>query len=137
MNYPNPEMPIDGSGALRNDMFIAEKNGKLTPGQLQVIYDRRWFNLFVPNKYGGLNLSLPEAIRLEENISYVDGSVGWVVTLCAGAAMFAGYFEEDLARRVFTDQSVCLAGSGKPNGIAKTIEGGFEINGTWPYASGA
>ncbi|HMF70656.1 MAG TPA: hypothetical protein VK616_04235 [Flavitalea sp.] len=137
MNYPNPEIPIEGSDPLRNDMFIAEKNGKLTPGQLQVIYDRRWFHLFVPNKYGGLNLSLPEAIRLEENISYVDGSVGWVVTLCAGAAMFAGYFEEDLARRVFTDQSVCLAGSGKPNGIAKSIEGGFEINGTWPYASGA
>jgi hypothetical protein len=109
----------------------------LTSEQLKLIYQKKWFHLFVPEQYGGLALSLPEAVRLEESIAYADGSVGWVVTLCAGAAMFIGYFGEELADEIFHDPYICLAGSGQVNGSAKIINGGFEINGVWPYASGA
>lgn len=122
---------------IRRDSLQAEEQGRLSAGQLELIYGEKWFHLFVPKESGGLNLSLPEAVRLEENIAYADGSVGWVVTLCAGAAMFIGYFSKDLANEIFSDPHICLAGSGQANGTAKTIKGGFEINGSWPYASGA
>ncbi|MBI3883946.1 MAG: acyl-CoA dehydrogenase, partial [Sphingobacteriales bacterium] len=32
---------------------------------------------------------------------------------------------------------VCLGGSGKANGIAKMVDGGYEITGYWNYATGA
>ena len=122
---------------IRKDSSLAEEQGRLSPKQLTLIYSEKWFHLFVPEKWGGLALSLPAAVRLEESIAYADGSVGWVVTLCAGAAMFIGYFSECLANEIFSDPYVCLAGSGQANGTAKIINGGFEINGSWPYASGA
>jgi alkylation response protein AidB-like acyl-CoA dehydrogenase len=130
-------LPGNLTEKLRQDAFIAENEGRLSYEQLKIIYDRQWFNLFVPTEYGGLALSLPDAVRLEEKIAYADGSVGWVVTLCSGAAMFIGYFDKEIAREVFSDQRVCLAGSGKPNGVARKTASGFELSGEWPYASGA
>jgi alkylation response protein AidB-like acyl-CoA dehydrogenase len=124
-------------GIIRQHSISADKEGRLSPEQLQLIFDQKWFHLFVPKEFGGLALSLPAAVRLEESIAYADGSVGWVVTLCAGAAMFIGYFEDLLAKEIFYDPEVCLAGSGRANGIARVTEQGFRINGEWPYASGA
>jgi hypothetical protein len=51
--------------------------------------------------------------------------------------MFIGYFDRELAHEIFADDSVCIAGSGKINGIAVPDSNGFVINGCWPYASGA
>ncbi len=121
---------------IRNYSTEAEAMGHLHPMQINIIREQRWFHLFVPKEYGGLDLSLPEAVRLEENIAYADGSVGWVVTLCAGAAMFIGYFDKQLADEIFTDPNVCIAGSGHVNGTAEILKDGFLVNGTWPYASG-
>ncbi|MEJ7738117.1 MAG: acyl-CoA dehydrogenase [Chitinophagaceae bacterium] len=137
MKHPHLGLSSEMIDILRSDSHEAEKHGRLSPGQLKLIHDQKWFHLFVSKEYGGLALSLPEAVRLEESIAYADGSVGWVVTLCAGAGMFIGYFDEDLAKEIFSDPYVCLAGSGQANGTATIIDGGFEINGYWPYASGA
>lgn len=115
----------------------AETLGELHPGQLRIIEEQRWFHLFVPREYGGLGLSLPDAVRLEEEIAYADGSVGWVVTLCAGATMFIGYFDKPLADEVFADRNVCIAGSGHVSGTAIPNPDGYLVNGAWPYASGA
>lgn len=123
--------------AIRKYSPLAEAMGHLHPMQINIIREQRWFHLFVPKEYGGLELSLPEAVRLEEAIARADGSVGWVVTLCAGAAMFTGYFDKQLADEIFIDPNVCIAGSGHVNGTAEISENGFVVNGTWPYASGA
>lgn len=122
---------------LRIHTAAAEKAGVLHPDQLRIIQEEKWFHLFVPKEYGGLELSLPEAVRLEETIAYADGSTGWVVTLCAGAAMFIGYFQKDLRDEVFANKHVCIAGSGKISGTALPGDHDFLVNGKWPYASGA
>ena len=122
---------------IRNNALQAELQGRLTDAQLELIYREKWFHLFVPVPFGGLALPLPEAVRLEESLAYADGSLGWVVTLCAGAGMFIGYFNEDLANEVFTVPDTCIAGSGQANGTAKATDGGFMVTGMWPYASGA
>ncbi len=135
--YPDLVLSPEMINLMRKDSFQSEEQGRLSHEQLALIYREKWFHLFVPKEHGGLALSLPEAVRLEESIAYADGSVGWVVTLCAGAAMFIGYFSEDLVNEIFSDPYVCLAGSGQAAGTANIINGGFEINGSWPYASGA
>ncbi|MBA4168354.1 MAG: acyl-CoA dehydrogenase [Chitinophagaceae bacterium] len=115
----------------------AENLEQLTPGQLQLIASQRWFHLFVPEQYGGLSLSLPEAVQLEESIAWADGNIGWVVTLCSGASMFIGYFQDELTKTVFSNPRVCLAGSGQAGGIAERYADGFKVTGSWPHASGA
>lgn len=115
----------------------SEEIGELHPEILNLAYQENWFKLFVPEVYGGAGKKLPEILRLEEELAEADGSLGWTVTLCAGAAWFAGFLAPELAEEVFADRQVCFAGSGAVGGTATKTENGYLINGHWKYASGA
>ena len=119
--------------------FAAESEalGQLHPAILEIVYQKEWFKLYVPEIYGGLGKKLPEILRLEEELAYLDGSLAWTVTLCSGAAWFAGFLDPSLAREIFSDREVCFAGSGAVGGTARKIAAGYLINGHWKYASGA
>jgi len=122
---------------IRNNAFEAEKLVRLHDKQLEIIYSQNWFNLFVPKIFGGLELSLPDALHIEEALAWADGSTGWTVTLCSGANWFIGFLNPVAASEIYANPKVCLAGSGKVSGIAKVTDNGYEISGFWKYASGA
>ncbi|QHT67366.1 hypothetical protein GXP67_12335 [Rhodocytophaga rosea] len=65
----------------------------LHPKQLALIYQQQWLYMLVPKVYGGKEISLPEVLQTLEALSYADGSVGWVVTLCSGAGWFGGFLD--------------------------------------------
>jgi alkylation response protein AidB-like acyl-CoA dehydrogenase len=136
---PHPSFFIDTqlTDTLRHFATEAERMGALHPQQLSIIYEKKWFNLFVPESFGGLNLSLPEGLRIEEGLAWADGSTGWTVTLCSGANWFIGFLQSDMAAIIFNNNHVCLAGSGRASGIAKVIGEEYEITGSWNYATGA
>ncbi|MHA7129066.1 acyl-CoA dehydrogenase family protein [Algoriphagus namhaensis] len=115
----------------------AEKIGKLPDSWLDEIHSQKLFKLFVPVELGGLGLSFPEALKVEENLAKKDGSLGWTVTLCAGAGWFVGFLEASMAEETFGTKRVCLAGSGYVGGIAERTADGYLIEGSWTYASGA
>lgn len=117
--------------------FGSEQLGRLCEEWLQVIHREKWFKLFVPQDLDGLGLTLPKALRVEEKLAHLDGSLAWTVTLCAGAGWFVGFLEEELRKEVFSDPKVCLAGSGFVGGKADLKGEEYVISGSWTYASGA
>ena len=121
---------------IRDNAAEAEQLGKLHPAQLQLIYDLQWFNLLAPAVYGGLQSSLPQLVKTEEALSWADGSLGWVVTLCCGAGWFGGFLDPGVAKQIYSDPKACFAGSGAATGTATITNGGYIINGSWKYASG-
>src|SRR5215831_8459595 len=132
-NFISPELV-----AICRDFAVeAEHLRQLHPRQLEAIDRHRLFNLFVPKKNGGLELSLVEGLRREEAFSWADGSMGWTITLCSGANWFIGFLSPGAVVRIFNDPNVCLAGSGKSSGIARITEKGYQITGSWKYATGA
>src|SRR5258708_3215795 len=137
IEHPSTFLDKNLTDTIRNAALEAERDGKLHNDQLDIIYRQQWFKMFVPPEYGGLGLSLPEILKIEECLSWADGSAAWVVTLCSGAGWFIGFLDFDMAREVFRDERVCLAGSGAIGGVARIIPGGYEINGNWKYASGS
>ena len=109
----------------------------LVSEQLEMIYAKGLFNIWVPKMYGGLELNLPDGTELLENIAYVDGAVAWTITLCSGANMFAGYLDETAAKTTFSNVKVCFGGSGRVGGKAVWDGEFFTITGQWQYATGA
>ncbi len=136
---PHPSSFIDSkyTDIISRYAAAAEQMGTLHPEQLSLIYQQKWFNLFVPKEYGGLQLSLPEGLKTEECLAWADGSTGWTVTLCSGANWFIGFLHPEMRSAIFNTPAVCLAGSGRSSGIAKDLGDEYEINGYWNYASGA
>jgi alkylation response protein AidB-like acyl-CoA dehydrogenase len=138
LNEPHPSYLLqpEWTSIIRQHAFAAEEAGMLQPEQLKIIYEQQWFKLLAPKAYGGLEAPLPEQIRMEEALSWADGSLGWVVTLCAGAGWFGGFINAEAAREIFADPKVCLAGSGASTGKAEITETGYLLSGHWKYASG-
>lgn len=122
---------------IKEESILAEKQGKLTTKQLQLIYKKAWFHLLVPENIGEKELSLPDFARFMEELASVDGSFAWAINLGAGANMFAGYMEQHTAKTIFIPKETCVAGSGAVGGTATKENNGYLINGHWKYASGA
>jgi alkylation response protein AidB-like acyl-CoA dehydrogenase len=127
-----------------NDLKIFhEKAGEaehlkvLHPDQLTVIRKYQLFKMFIPARLGGAGMTLPEILKVEEAISYQDGSSGWVITLCSGAGWFVGFVAPELQSLYFSAKDVCIAGSGAATGKAERIDNGYLLNGYWKYATGA
>lgn len=111
-------------------------NTALTPEQLELAYQNKWFRLFVRKEFGGAELLLPEALIELAAASRVDGSLGWCVNLGSGASYFSGFLRTDVAMRLLSDATSAFAGSGQI-GSAKTTDQGFEISGFWQRCTGS
>lgn len=136
MDHPSHHLKPEWAKTIREHVHWAENAGMLHPAQLALIHEQGWFKFLVPEIYGGLQLALPEMVRLEESLAWANGSVGWVVTLCSGAGWFGGFLSPQIALQMFAHPHLCLAGSGASTGTATIADGGYIINGRWKYASG-
>lgn len=137
LTHPSLLLPASSVATIRNAASTADEKGCLQPEQLELIRTGKWFQLFVPEEYGGLGLPMPEAIRLLEALAWLDGSIGWTVTLCGGANWFIGFFDDSLKKQFFSGSDTCLAGSGAPTGTAVASGDGYIVNGNWRFVTGA
>ena len=122
---------------IRDSQYESITAKALVNSQLQVIYDNKWFNIWVPKEYGGAEYSFEQGLNLLEELAYHDGALAWTITLCSGANMFAGFIEPSKAKEVFSTAKVCFGGSGRTAGKAIWKDGSFEITGMWSFATGA
>ncbi|HSI89880.1 MAG TPA: hypothetical protein VK927_02135 [Adhaeribacter sp.] len=122
---------------IRNASILQEKTGNLQPEVLDIIYREKLFKLFVPEEMGGLNVPLPEAIKLFEEAAFLDGSFGWAVTIGSGGGFFSAYFQPEVSGNLFGPEKAVVAGSGHPSGTALKVDGGYQVSGQWKYCSGA
>ena len=104
---------------------------------VQALVERGLFRLWIPGRYAGFELSLPDALRVYEAVAARDGALGWAVMIGAGGGLFAAYLGPDAAGRLFTPRAAVVAGSGAPTGTAERVSGGYRATGRWRYASGA
>lgn len=121
---------------LKKHINLSNHKGCLTPQQLEVIVKNNLFNLFVPKVYNGLELDLISGLLIQEQLASLDGSLGWTVTLCSGANMFVGFLNPKVSKELFSNRSVCFAGSGKIAGKAVELDNGYEISGKWDVVTG-
>jgi hypothetical protein len=136
MGQPRGYLPPDVQSQLKEESLRAEKMGRLTDKQLELIYANKLFHLFVPKSLGGLELDLVTGLEIEEEAARIDGSLGWTITLCSGANAFVGYLPPEASAHIFSKPKVCFGGSGKLGGVARETEQGYIISGKWNYVTG-
>lgn len=115
----------------------ADRLAKLTRPVSAALAQHGLFRLWIPRRYGGFELSLPQALRVYEAAARVDGSVGWAVMIGSGGGLFAAYLGVEAAQAVYAGTGAVIAGSGAPDGRAERVDGGYRASGRWRYASGA
>ncbi|MEJ5104119.1 hypothetical protein [Chryseobacterium sp. MYb328] len=102
------------------------------------IHKERLLQIWVPEMYGGLGFRLREGLSVLFDWSKIDGSLGWMLTLCSGANFFSRNLKSEIAKELFFDSKTCFGGSGMIGGTAeKQADGTFLMNGLWHFATGA
>jgi alkylation response protein AidB-like acyl-CoA dehydrogenase len=121
----------------RDHAAAADERATLSPAVVERLFDLGLFRLWIPRRYGGLELDLPRTLAIYESVARADGSVGWAVMIGAGGGLFAAWLEPAHAGEIFGPRDAVIAGSGSPEGRAERVAGGYRVRGRWRYASGA
>ena len=95
-----------------------------------------FYRMFVPETYGGLEVSPAEASRVFETLAQADASCGWVAFIGATSGSVLARLPEHAAREIFHDAETLLCGVFAPSGDAVICDGGFRVNGRWQWGSG-
>jgi 3-hydroxy-9,10-secoandrosta-1,3,5(10)-triene-9,17-dione monooxygenase len=97
-----------------------------------------FYRILQPRRYGGLELDVPTFVRVIMEVSRGCVSTGWCLCLSSAHVLqVASSFGEEAQDEIFgSDGDFRCASFGAPVGVAQPVDGGWEIEGTFPYASG-
>jgi indole-3-acetate monooxygenase len=109
----------------------------LPPAVLDALFSARMFRLLLPRSQGGAELDLPTYFQVICAIAEGDASAAWSVNQSNGCALSAAYMDSGAASDVFGDPRAVLSW-GFPAGacIARQVEDGWRVTGTWGFGSG-
>jgi alkylation response protein AidB-like acyl-CoA dehydrogenase len=110
---------------------------RVPPALAQALAEAGLFQLHLPRSMGGPELPPLTAFRVIEELSRVDGSVGWCAMIATATSLFVGRLRAEVGRELFGQPpDVRIAGSLRPEGQAHQVNGGYRIRGRWDFASG-
>lgn len=116
-----------------------EAGATITKPVVDAIAEKGLFWLLVPREYGGGGQGIVTSLKVVEELSRADGSVGWAFMANAFSTGIAvGYFPEEGAREMFAgpDKGI-TAGMILPTGTGVRVEGGYRVTGTYGFGSGS
>ncbi|MGH7960768.1 MAG: acyl-CoA dehydrogenase family protein [Candidatus Binatia bacterium] len=94
------------------------------------------FRMAVPRPYGGPQLDPMTQVRVVEELSRMDGSVGWCAMIGVSGGFLSAFADPAAVRQLFPDVDTVSAGQIAPLGRADLVEGGYRVSGRWGFASG-
>jgi 3-hydroxy-9,10-secoandrosta-1,3,5(10)-triene-9,17-dione monooxygenase len=131
------------AAALREQLYAeadaAEERGGYSPEMHQAFVDAGFYRMVKPRMFGGLEMDLADFFRVIIEIGRGDPQTGWALCLAAGHAFQIGaFFGEQAQAEVFgIEGDVVIPSRAVPGGTAKRVDGGWLVDGTWDYCSGA
>jgi len=95
------------------------------------------FGMLRPRSHGGAGVDLVTSMRVYEDLSRADASVGWTVAIGAGCWLDLVGLPRPTFDAVFADDpDVKVGGAIRPAGVAAAVEGGYRVTGRWGFVSG-
>jgi len=110
---------------------------RIPPDLVETLKSIGVFRMFVPRSHGGLELDLPNGLKVISTLSRIDASVGWTTAIGCGGTLMTALLPRETYDQVYQDgPDMVMAGSIAPAGTAEETVGGWRVSGRWPFASG-
>ena len=95
------------------------------------------FQLHLPRSMGGLECDLLASVRVMETLAAAEGSVGWCASISSAISYLVARLPPQVGITLFGQPpDARLAGSLRPEGRSRLVEGGYRVSGRWDFASG-
>ncbi len=123
---------------IREHADRAEREAQIPREVADAFHEAGMFRILVPREMGGADLTVPDQLRLCEEVARVDGSVGWNLAICSGGPLFGRNLSRAAFEKIYGDRRGVSAGSLNPMTTQITKEeGGWRLSGKATYASGS
>ena len=120
--------------AARDEM---ETERRLPASLVRALSEAGLFQLYLPRTMGGRETDPLTCFRAIEELSMIDGSVGWCALTSSSGSSWGGWLQADVGRALFGGpQDLRIAGSNRPEGDAHIVDDGYIVRGRWAFASG-
>ena len=106
---------------------------------VEALYREGLLSLKVPRELGGPEVDPLLYLELIDELSYVNSSAGWCAFInSTSTALIGAFVPATGVDRVFGGSKMPIAsGALIPRGVATPVDGGWQVSGRWPFASGA
>ncbi|MDP8921774.1 MAG: acyl-CoA dehydrogenase family protein [Chloroflexota bacterium] len=94
------------------------------------------FRMTLPRAWGGPEADLLTQIRVIEELSAADGSVGWCAMIGSDGGYWSSFLEDGVGRELYRDLDAVTGSSTRPTGRAVAHADGFRVSGRWAFGSG-
>jgi alkylation response protein AidB-like acyl-CoA dehydrogenase len=95
------------------------------------------FRMGVPRIYGGPELDPMAQVRVVEELTRIEGAVGWLSMISSAGSFLAAFLKPEPAQRLFGGVESVLAGQLRPPQRADLADGGYRVSGRFHFASGS
>ncbi|HWC80492.1 MAG TPA: hydroxylase [Pseudonocardiaceae bacterium] len=115
-----------------------EKLGKLSDETVSLLRGTGVMRLLQPQKFGGYAAHPRDFAEAVMAAARHDGAAGWVCGVVGVHPWEVAQMDPKLGQEIWGDNpDTWIASPYMPNGIAEPAEGGYVLNGRWPFSSGA
>ena len=121
---------------LRENAVEAERLRRLPTSTIAALEERGLTRLTTPKQFGGLQANLPTEFEVVRTLATACGSTSWVVALYALCGYWAALFPDAVQEEVFSGPGSRVAGISSPAGTLVPADGGYTLNGRWPWNTG-
>jgi len=122
---------------IRNAADAIETERRLPPALARSLMEAGVFRMGVPRVYGGGECDPMTQVRVVEELSRIEGSVGWLSMISTAGSFLAAFLQPPAAKSLFGGVDSVVAGQVRPPQRADLVEGGYRVNGTFHFASGS
>ncbi len=122
---------------LRAEAPEGERLRTPTPTVSRALKDNNLLTLLLPRRWGGAGLSFTDYARVQIELGKGDPSVSWVSQIINGTTWVASLSSDATQEALFGEGPKLICGAYNPPGKARKVDGGYIVNGAWPYTSGS
>jgi alkylation response protein AidB-like acyl-CoA dehydrogenase len=115
-----------------------EANRRIAQANIDALTDAGAFKVTVPRRFGGYEMTIREKLEVSAAVAEACGSTGWVVALTNVCNWMASVLPDQAQQDIFgADPDAKVAGVLNPSAEVRKVEGGYQVSGQWPWASGS
>jgi 3-hydroxy-9,10-secoandrosta-1,3,5(10)-triene-9,17-dione monooxygenase len=139
---PTPAELIERAIELRPlliaDQAAAEERSNYSPEMHERFQEAGFYRMFVPKRYGGLEVDVPTFMRVAVEIARGCPSTAWCLALASNHALMVGsWFPEQTQDEVFGDgRFICASVASPLSEVATPADGEWELRGRVAFCSG-
>src|SRR5262245_11830130 len=123
---------------LERNAVETDRLRRLPEANLDALRETGLCRLMTPRRLGGYETDVRTYIAVMAELGRGCGSTSWTASLINVCAWLASLFPDRAQREIWgSNPETWVAGSLAPRGETRPVDGGWVVNGRWPWASGS